>query len=88
MSKYIIKNCPAYQKVGVRGSNGKITVIEEVENYCLKEVNNCVACTDCLLKQVIERCKQSLNYSSKEPYELGRTNMAGVILAYFEIEEC
>jgi len=99
MSKYIIKNCPAFQKVGVRGSNGKITVLEEVENYCLKEVNSCVACTDCLLKQVVNKCK---NEVICDDCELQGTNkcdarmctnfylndFAQDILQLFEIEEC
>ena len=76
--KYIVKNCPALYGV----DDGFLcSGFDEEEGYCINH-------SDCLLKQVIERCKQSLNYSSKEPYELGRTNMAGVILAYFEIEEC
>ena len=73
MNKYVVKNCPMYFCTNCYGHTG--TAI-------------CEDFTDCLIKQVIEKCKQSLNYSSKEPYELGRTNMAGIILAYFEIEEC
>ena len=81
MNEYVVKNCPA--------------CCEYTQIYCCEDNYDsqgrdtyCELIDNCLIKQVVERCKQSLNYSSKEPYELGRTNMAGIILAYFEIEEC
>ena len=43
MTKYIIKNCPAFSVCG-------ICVSQEAE--CL-----CKDCTDCLLKQIVKKCK-------------------------------
>lgn len=48
--KYILKNCPA--------------ILEYKKEYYCAELNNlddlkqvCVDCTDCLLKQIVEKCK-------------------------------
>lgn len=51
--KYIIKNCPNY----IRGKSG---------NYCDLDAGSCKDCTDCILKQVVELCKENL--SSLETY--------------------
>ena len=68
MSKYIVKNCPAR-------CNGMF-------KDCIGTSHNeCENCTDCLIKQVIEKCnaKQDL-YSTKR--------FAEEILQLFDIEEC
>lgn len=44
MSKYIIKNCPAYYINTCSDSKVK-------EEYCSE-------CTDCVMKQIIELCKE------------------------------
>ena len=54
---------------------------EEIKSY------ECQDCTDCLIKQVIEKCKNNLDYHNDKEFVSGRTNMAGNILALFEIEE-
>lgn len=45
MSKYIIKNCPALYQ------------IKGMTNECLDGNYQCQDCTDCLLKQIVEKCK-------------------------------
>ena len=44
-NKYIIKNCPCRMELH--------------ENDCFGHTgyNNCCACTDCVLKQIVELCK-------------------------------
>lgn len=74
MSKYIIKNCPAISFAG--GCKNK-----EVKVW------DCQDCTDCVMKQIVERCKESMDYHSKDMFILGKTNMAGIILALLQIEE-
>ena len=47
MSKYIIKNCPALSfSLGF---------------YCDEYQKKCQDCTDCVLKQIVEKCKENLN---------------------------
>ena len=82
MSKYIVKNCPTL--MGNRLCYGKTT-------------KQCADCTDCVIKQVIEKCKDSqkqCNCTNAEP-EVdcldcsfgGRASMAQSILDEFEIYE-
>lgn len=84
MSKYIIRNCPAL-----------------FDNFChsVSRGGTCKDCTDCLLKQVVEMCK---NEVICDDCELQGTNkcdarmctnfylndFAEQILQLFEIEEC
>lgn len=45
MSKYIIKNCPALSfSLGF---------------YCDEYQKKCADCTDCILKQIVELCKET-----------------------------
>lgn len=55
MSKYIVKNCPNYH-------NGYISCTAYGVSYCF-----CEGCTDCLIKQVIEKCKKKKEWFSKLP---------------------
>ena len=67
--KYIIKNCPCR--------------MERFEDDCFGHTGyyNCVACTDCLLKQVVEKCKERHIGYMDEAYTKDD------ILQLFEIEE-
>ena len=67
MSKYIIKNCPA-----TKGTNG-FCADERTEVFC-EDV------TDCLLKQIVEKCYDYKLYSSQD--------LAEEILSMLEIQEC
>ena len=80
-NKYIVKNCPAYL-----GD----------EDYCTCYLEVCSDCTDCVIKQVIEKCKGSkLSYSNLEILRTacetnqayGKAVMAEQILQLFDIEE-
>ena len=67
-NKYIIKNCPTL--MGNRLCFGRYT-------------RQCADCTDCVIKQVIEKCTNSINTTfSNECFELAKevTNL-------FDIEE-
>lgn len=83
MSKYIIKNCPAR------------LVFEDI-NYCQDfkyiGVNKpCQDCTDCLLKQIVEKCKNS-TYTIRTPITQKKITKikktAQEILSMLEIQEC
>lgn len=47
MSKYIIRNCPA---LGF-----------QIGYYCSDRADYCKNCTDCVMKQIVELCKENLN---------------------------
>ena len=57
--KYIIKNCPAYQKelVTMDFETGETKVTDK--NVCINPFypNTCQDCTDCVLKQIVELAK-------------------------------
>lgn len=87
---YIVKNCPC------------IKHFDEVEldNRCMSTQDNklffCENNTDCVIKQVIEKCKDAVsNYSNLEILRTacetseayGKANIAEQILQLFDIEE-
>ena len=47
MSKYIIKNCPALQQT----------------YYCNTHHSKCEDCNDCVMKQIVKKCRKSLEVS-------------------------
>lgn len=52
MNKYIVKNCPSYDKslMGCRDVSNKL-------------INPCQDRTDCPIKQVVEMCKEVLDHA-------------------------
>lgn len=84
MSKYIVKNCPAYN-------------VDSEYWDCMHpdtESLSCKDCTDCLIKQVIEKCREvqcPCELEGFDCWECGenrRKTFADTILQLFEIEEC
>lgn len=80
MSKYIVKNCPSYDKDEQKGYTCTTLSVKSAE---------CKNCTDCLIKQVIEKCR---NYDKAILKDLMLFKSVRVIvrdiLKLFEIEEC
>lgn len=82
MSKYIVKNCPAR-------CNGMF-------KDCIGTSHNeCENCTDCLIKQVIEKCKEDkgcpcpkVGSSCYECPTGAECDFSNILLQLFEIEEC
>lgn len=84
MSKYIIRNCPA-----IYG-----------DEYCKENTYEdgsipCQNCTDCLLKQIVEKCRKAQEIMDKEQYYEddfdtfnGESIMAETIMDMLDIEEC
>jgi hypothetical protein len=78
---YIVSNCPAY-------------LIEE--DYCTCYLEVCSDCTDCVIKQVIEKCGSAVSdYSNLEILRTAcetseaysKANIAEKILQLFDIKE-
>lgn len=79
--KYIIRNCPCYVGYGNE-------LKECGDNEC-----NCADVSDCLLKQIVEKCKKTLNLckGTDNEFSLGKITYAEFILENFviqEVEEC
>ena len=82
-NKYIVKNCPCY--------------MNQPEADCwADQLSWCENCTDCVIKQVVEKCKGAVsNYSNLEILRTacetsdayGKANIAEQILQLFDIEE-
>ena len=66
-NRYVVLNCPTL--MGNRLCYGKVT-------------RQCVDCTDCVIKQVIEECKWETNIDVND-----RGDLAERILSSFDIEE-
>lgn len=60
--KYIIRNCPAYQKelVIMDFKTGETKTTDK--NYCINPFypNTCQDCTDCLLKRIVKQASYCL----------------------------
>lgn len=79
MNKYIIKNCPCFNEgcYYLRFS-GECLDLTQDENEC------CLECTDCLLKRIVEKCRDVSGYSD---FAFGQRDKADEILSILEIEE-
>ena len=77
--KYIVKNCPA------------ITDGRNIENICTSVNACCELISNCLIKQVINKCTVALEVFDKHKdenlYAQGRCATVENILQLFEIEE-
>lgn len=84
--KYIVKNCPCI--IGFKNMYfcAKLNNIDELKQVCQD-------CTDCLIKQVIEKCKEvncPCEYQGADCWECdtkGMKQLADKTLQLFEIEE-
>lgn len=89
---YVVRNCPsAKYRMGMPWK-----ILCEKESNCVKSIY-CADCTDCIVKQVIEKCKDAHSECScKNPnkdvdcFECtsgGRAELGVEILQLFDIEE-
>ena len=93
--KYIIKNCPSLNRA--RNLCNEIICTCYADCNMGKPVVNCQYCTDCLLKQIVKKCRFWINFC-KECRETdilcedctysGKADFAKEILSMLEIEEC
>lgn len=76
--KYIIRNCPNYDDYFYPNE----TCRKKYSQYCQD-------CTDCLLKQIVEKCKRtlSINKGSENEFTLGKMTFAEFILKDIDIQE-
>ena len=77
MSRYIIKNCEQ---------------IHSSDNFCWSKSMFCQDCTDCVMKQIVELCKNKDYFVKKVPYAqfssgVQNSELAFDILQLLNIEE-
>lgn len=87
MSKYVIKNCPACRQYNVFGVDDK--------PCCYSDMKYCQDCTDCVMKKIVEKCREAQEIMDKEEYYEddfdtfnGESIMAETIMDILEIQEC
>lgn len=98
MKKYIIKNCPALIELAKQRPNGNAELEKDVTNLCYENtLLYCRTRTDCLLKRIVELCKDAQDECSCkirnyvkcfECTSGGRAALGKEILELLEIEEC
>ena len=71
-NRYVVLNCPTL--MGNRLCYGKVT-------------RQCADCTNCVIKQVIEKCKVVYNTERLNRYKTNGFILANDILQLFDIEE-
>ena len=84
--KYIVKNCPNLSESYY--ADGHIS-----HNECSLEIDDkqCADCTDCLIRQVIDKCRKStykITLPLTKQTRVKTKQTAQQILQLFEIEEC
>lgn len=79
--KYIVKNCP--NRSHSYYADGKV-----LKNQCgLTDEDLCKYVPNCLIKQVVERCKKYNSDLALTGYQQGKEDFANEILQLFTIEE-
>ena len=98
MSKYIIKNCPCLEDIydAEFDNDGNMQKILQQQNYCIRNEKSCDKVSDCLLKRIVEKCKDAQDECSCkirnyvkcfECTSGGRAALGKEILEQLEIEE-
>ena len=90
--KMIIRNCPASSKDFRLNCQGKAYI----DKYkCVYGLLECQDCTDCVLKQIVEKCKKEITAyrntilpnDGTNTFHFGRQSFAYDILQMLDIEE-
>lgn len=80
--KYIVKNCPCFDEHNSQCLNKPMLPLLEME-LCQDQ-----DCTNCSIKQVIEKCNKAIKIADLEGLNgVYRQGLAKDILQLFEIEE-
>lgn len=78
-NRYVVLNCPAI----TTGWNDKDYICNTHQIGC----GHCQDCTDCVIKQVIEKCKVVYDTERMNRYKTNGFILANDILQLFDIEE-
>lgn len=79
---YVIRNCPCFvEGIAIKGNEQKT---QTCNNHKVRELTHCKDCTDCLIKQVVDKCTNEISTSSR--WSESRA-FADELLQLFTIEE-
>lgn len=87
---YIIKNCPCYNNERFIGG-----FLDDKATFCTYYGKKCQGCTDCVLKQIAEKCKKEITTyrntllpdDGTNTLHFGRQSFAYDILQLLDIQE-
>lgn len=90
MSEYIIRNCPCYNNE--RFLSG---FLDDKDTFCTYYSKKCQECTDCVMKQIVEKCKKIIFLNSNVDFvdedackqAIGENVVANNILQLLDIRE-
>lgn len=66
MSRYIIKNCPSCRYTPKRYIDGIDYICWNAQNFNSSVRGLCQDCTDCVMKQIVEKCKNIIKCDNCE----------------------
>lgn len=82
---YVIQNCPAFVLMRTATSGTYFDMCGNAKGHI-----KCADCTDCVLKQIVEKCRKTVKIFSAEsgtqPYAGGRCTEAEGILKLLDIQ--
>ena len=84
--KYIIRNCPCYNNE--RFLSG---FLNNKDTFCTYYNKKCQDCTDCIMKQIVKRCKKVRECTADictNPYEYATYCETRGVLQLLDIQEC
>lgn len=92
MKNYIVRNCPSIEDIADYEINKDGDFVQtgiDTPDYCVKNKKQCKDITNCLLKRIVDKCKDyKLIAYEGEFYKLIQENAkAKEILELLEIEE-
>jgi len=91
--KYIIQNCPAYIHRPLSTHDRVCLLGDKVKPNHKELYVYCKDCTDCVMKQIVERCRNEQKYHKKWQKETGFNyaatglRLANEILQLLDIQE-
>lgn len=85
---YVIQNCPCFvEGIAIKGNEQKT---QTCNNHKVRELTLCQDCTDCVLKQIVDLCKNNQYpiYNKKlEMIGYEKSPLSKEILQLLDIEE-
>ena len=81
MSKYIRRNCPNITFID-------LWRLEPKSSYCKLKNCGCENYTDCLLKKIVEKCKENIEFIKNNNLPLITATTDNKIIKMLDIEEC
>ena len=86
--KYIIRNCPSCRYTPKRYIDGIDYICWNAQNFNSSVKGLCQDCTDCVMKQIVEKCRNTQFLSTKNRLDLYAVKVfANDLLQLLDIQE-